>query len=497
MSSLTSSVVHSEPPAALGRTVPGLLIGVAAVILTVGSGEGARLPTLANACCVCELGAARNRLKRQSEGQVISLWRHFSAAAARYLGEMASVPGQAGRPGRGALAILALVIAAALGTFGSASPAAGKAAVSKARPGAAAPVATVPLQTSTSTSTSTTTTLPPLAVLEVTPANKAKAVGPSTPVVVTYNRAPGPGVALPTISPSTPGHWGRAAADRLVFKPTGYWGPGTTYRVSVPGGAPAAASTVVEFSTALPSLLALQQYLAMLGYLPLRFTPTGEIPNRKAVLQREPTSPNLVPQIPAAGVFTWAYPGIRTSLWAQWHRAQANVVTTGAVMQFEVAQGLVPDGDATPAVWDALLKAIAKRQMDTGPYDYVIVSESLPETLYVWQDGKFVYNTLTNTGVPGAATPQGTWPVDYKQNPNLMKGCDVDGYCYSVWVAYASYFLPSVGDAIHAYPRYGYGYPQSNGCVEVEPSQGATVYGYDPVGTLVTVSSWVGPAQQS
>jgi hypothetical protein len=71
----------------------------------------------------------------------------------------------------------------------------------------------------------------------------------------------------------------------------------------------------------------------------------------------------------------------------------------------------------------------------------------------------------------------------------LMKGCDPNGSCYSVWVAYASYFLPSVGDAIHAYPRPGYGYPQSNGCVEVPPWQGAVVYGYDSVGTLVTVTS--------
>jgi peptidoglycan hydrolase-like protein with peptidoglycan-binding domain len=315
--------------------------------------------------------------------------------------------------------------------------------------------------------------------------------------VVTYDRAPSLGVPRPTISPNAPGHWARGAADQLVFEPTGYWEPGTTYRVLVPapGGTLPAADAVVTFTTALPSVLTLQQYLAMLGYLPLRFTPTGDIPNRKAVLQREPTSPNVVPQVPAAGVFTWAYPDIPGSLWAQWHRSHPNVVSTGAVIQFELAQGLDPDGVAGPLVWRALLQAVAKRQMDAGPYNYLIVSESLPETLYVWQDGKFAYSTLTNTGVPGAATPQGTWPVAYKQNPNLMKGCDVNGFCYSVWVAYASYFLPSVGDAVHGYPRYSYGYPQSNGCVEVAPSQGAMVYRYDPVGTLVTVSSWVGPAQ--
>lgn len=233
----------------------------------------------------------------------------------------------------------------------------------------------------------------------------------------------------------------------------------------------------------------------MLGYLPLRFTPTGDIPNRKAVLDKEPGQADLVPQTPAAGTFTWAYADIPTQLFEQWHRAQPNVVTTGAVMEFEEANDLGPDGDAGMLVWRALLRDIAKRAMDPLPYNYVLVSEALPETLYVWQNGKFVYNTLVNTGVDGANTPLGTSPVAYKQNPNLMKGCDVDGYCYSVWVNYASYFLPDIGDAIHAYPRASYGYPQSNGCVEVSESQGAIVYGYDPVGTLVTVTSWSGPAQ--
>lgn len=436
-------------------------------------------------------------------------------------------------PSRVALAALGLVIVLGLTSCGSSSSlsAAGRGLL----PGSGIPPVAHPTQTSsprltttsttspTTTSTTipttTTTTLPPLAVVKVSPASRSKGVGPSTPVTLTYNRALPHGAAYPAITPSTPGHWVRLAPDGLVFRPMGYWAPGTTYRVtirvpgppithtlvSVPGHMTARVAyepgkptvvTLTEFTTKLPSVLALQQYLAMLGYLPLRFTPTGDVPNRRAALAREPASPNLVPQVPAAGVFSWAYADIPGPLYEQWHRGKPNVVTTGAVMQFEIANDLAPDGDAGPLVWGALLQAVAKRQLNTNPYDYVIVSESLPETLYVWQDGEFVYNTLTNTGVPGAATPQGTWPVVYKQNPNLMKGCDVDGYCYAVWVAYASYFLPSVGDAIHAYPRYSYGYPQSNGCVEVAPSQGAIVYGYDPVGTLVTVTSWAGPAQQ-
>ena len=193
-----------------------------------------------------------------------------------------------------------------------------------------------------------------------------------------------------------------------MFKPAGYWQPATTYRVSVP--APGTKPSTAKFTTLLPSTLVLQQYLAMLGYLPLRFTPSGDVPNRKAVLKREPTSPNLVPQVESAGVFTWAYPQVPTSLWAQWHRGRPNVVTSAAVMQFEISEGLAPDGDAGPFVWHALLRAIAERQMDTAPYNYVIVSESLPETLSVWQDGRFVFKTLTNTGVPARPPPRAHGP---------------------------------------------------------------------------------------
>jgi hypothetical protein len=43
----------------------------------------------------------------------------------------------------------------------------------------------------------------------------------------------------------------------------------------------------------------------------------------------------------------------------------------------------------------SLLKALAERKMNTNGYDYVVVSESLSETLSIWQSGKFVFKTLT------------------------------------------------------------------------------------------------------
>ncbi len=392
-------------------------------------------------------------------------------------------------------AVLVLVVAVALAATSSSALRGGKPLVPGPKQAAApvtttSPAATIPVATTAPHAPS------PLALIKVTPRNHANDVGFRARVVVTYSRPPALDAPVPTIEPRMSGLWDQSG-DRLVFVPTGDWALDATYRVTIPvpevagGGGP----MVVKFTTGLPSVLMLQQYLAILGYLPLRFTPTGEVANRRAVLDREPAQAGRLPVVPMAGTFSWAYPGTPVPLQAEWHAGQLDELTTGAVMQFEMAQGLLPDGVPGATVWHALVHAVAAHQINASPYNYVVVSETLPETLYVWQDGKFVYNTLVNTGVPGAWTPQGTWPVAYKQNPNLMKGCDVDGSCYSVWVAYASYFLPSVGDAIHAYPRYGYGYPQSNGCVEVDPSAGAVVYGYDPVGTLVTVSSWVGPAQ--
>ena len=380
----------------------------------------------------------------------------------------------------GLTAAATLAAAAMLGACGGAGQAA-KAPTSYTQPS----VSTT--QPTTTTTVATTTTTVPLRVVGVMPADGAKHIAAAAPVTVTYNRAPG---SHPQISPATAGSWVQPASDVWQFHPAGYWAPGTVYTVTAatPEAGVTTPATKATFTIAIPSVLALQQYLAMLGYLPLRFTPTGGDPNRLATLRAEPASPNQIPRAPLQGQFAWAYPGVPATLSSLWYPGVAGAMTTGAIMQFEQDNGLAPDGDAGPQVWNALLRAVATRQTDPNPYNYVTVTESLPETLLVWQDGKVVYQTPVNTGAPGSATPQGTWPVIYKQDPNLMKGCEPDGSCYQVWVRYASYFLPSVGDAIHAYPRYSYGYPQSNGCVEVDPSQGATVYGYDPVGTLVTVA---------
>jgi lipoprotein-anchoring transpeptidase ErfK/SrfK len=104
----------------------------------------------------------------------------------------------------------------------------------------------------------------------------------------------------------------------------------------------------------------------------------------------------------------------------------------------------------------------------------------------VWQDGKDVFETPVNTGVPGAQTPLGTWPVYERLVSTTMAGTDPDGVHYDVsgvpWVAYFN-----GGDAVHGHWRTYFGYPQSNGCVELPIPNAAAVWTMDPIGTLVSV----------
>ena len=68
-----------------------------------------------------------------------------------------------------------------------------------------------------------------------------------------------------------------------------------------------------------------------------------------------------------------------------------------------------------------------------------------------------------------------------------MSGTNPDGSHYNdPGVPWVSYF--NGGDALHGFDRPGYGYPQSDGCVEMPPSNAAVVWPMTPIGTLVTVA---------
>ena len=161
-------------------------------------------------------------------------------------------------------------------------------------------------------------------------------------------------------------------------------------------------------------------------------------------------------------------------------------MVTGAVMEFESDHGLGTDGQAGPEVWAALLKAVAARDTTNRPYNYVYIGTGSTEYLNLWSDGKVVFQTLVNTGVYGAETAQGTYPVYARYLVTTMKGTNLDGSKYSdPGIPWVSYF--NGGDALHGFIRGGYGYPQSLGCVEMPYSSAKTVFPFTPIGTLVSV----------
>jgi peptidoglycan hydrolase-like protein with peptidoglycan-binding domain len=316
-------------------------------------------------------------------------------------------------------------------------------------------------------------------VVATTPRPGATGVALGERITIKLSAPPAPGAAMPTLQPPVAGKWWKDA-QTLTFVPAIGFSPWATEHVVVKP--PLAAASKWSFDVSPVPVLRAQQLLAELGYLPLNV----DVVKGQPLLAEEPTRAALVPSAPRPGYFTWRYPSSPLSLKALWSPDQYTVMTQGAVMSFEAAVGLPTDGVISPPVWAALTAAVAGRHIDRSSYNYLVVSESLPESLVVWQGGREVYETPVNTGVPGATTPIGTWPVYARYLTTTMSGTDPDGYQYDVsGVPFVAYFVG--GDAVHGYWRSYYGYPQSNGCVELPIANSQVVWSLDPIGTLVTV----------
>jgi peptidoglycan hydrolase-like protein with peptidoglycan-binding domain len=331
--------------------------------------------------------------------------------------------------------------------------------------------------------------LPPLRVVSISPVGGDRDVDCVGNVTVTYNQPLPASAPLPALSPAIAGTWQRSG-DTAVFTPaTGF--PEHT-RVSVTAtvavataakdsrGNPAPGTT---FTTARYSTLRLEEILAQLGYLPLSWTPAvgAAVPTGDAAAQL------AAAYAPPPGTFRWTRRGYPSSLYSFWSQGEASTLDVGAVTGFEADHGLTPDGVASRAVWSALLAAAAKGQRNTHGYSYAIASESLPETLTIWHNGRQVFSSLANTGIGVRPTGLGTFPVYEKLPFQVMTGTNPDGSQYADPVYWVSYF--EGGDAVHYFDRGSYGWPQSLGCVELPYRAAETAYPYLPYGTLVTVEA--------
>ncbi len=364
-------------------------------------------------------------------------------------------------------------LVAALATTAVALAAGGAALYLRTHPSPSAPAAASPKPAVT-----------PLAVLGTSPAAKATSVSSDATITVDLSTSLAPDSPMPMLTPPVAGTWSAASSDVLQFVAGAPLAPSTKETLTIPGGPGGLlagdgkrlpSAVTVTFTVAPGSTLRLQQLLAQLGYLPVSFVASAPL----ASLQQEAE--------PQPGTFAWRWPTMDLALASQWTPGTFGVVTKGAVMAFQTQHGLTTTGIPGSQTWSALLQAAAAGQGDTASYDYVAVSKTLPENVTVYQNGNAVYNTPANTGVPAAPTATGTFPVYEHLQSTTMSGTNPTGSHYTdPDIPWVSYF--NGGDALHGYVRASYGFPQSDGCVEMPPSNAAVVWPYTPIGTLVTVA---------
>jgi hypothetical protein len=336
---------------------------------------------------------------------------------------------------------------------------------------------------------------PPLQVVSVTPAAGAKGVNGASTIRVQFSAPLAASSPMPTLSPQIAGTW-TAQGDAAVFTPAVGYTENTRVTVKVPSGLSGmvsaagasanaggtlASSVTESFNTGSFSTLRLQELLAQLGYLPFTWKPASPTVISPANARAELSAAYSAP----AGTFSWqgSYPW---NLTHQWKAGSYNMLENGAIRAFESVSNLTMDGVAGHSVWSHLLTAVAKGKHDPSPYTYALASQNSPESLRVWQNGKQVFETAANTGIPQAPTVDGTFPVYLKYYYQIMKGTNPDGSKYADPVYYVSYF--NGGDAVHYFDRYSYGYYQSLGCVEVPWDAAKKVWPMLTYGSLVTVA---------
>ena len=165
----------------------------------------------------------------------------------------------------------------------------------------------------------------PLQVRTITPTGTV--VSPDAPLRVVFNNPLAATSPMPTIAPAVAGSWARLSANEVSFRASAPMTPGTSYVLTVPSTTSDADGTTLHtavtrrFIIAMGSTLRLNQVLAELGYLPVRFVPTGPFHPTSTAVQR--------------GTFTWRWADVPPGLSSQWQPSSFTVITRGALMAFE------------------------------------------------------------------------------------------------------------------------------------------------------------------
>lgn len=307
----------------------------------------------------------------------------------------------------------------------------------------------------------------------------------AAPLRVTLSAPPAKGSPRPTLRPAVAGSWS-TVGNSEVFTPAGTLEPCKSYSLTVwkhtfaTNHSTLDARHMLSLRVACPSITALQEALARQDYIGAvlhpRYAvhvPIGEETLREAGEHAfRPFHGRLAPQ-PADA------PPVEMG--------QLDATTKGALEVFQADHNLEPTGEPNAETWRLLLIVESLNHRNPRPYTWVSVTESLPETLEVHQGSHVALSSPTNTGVPGAETAQGIFPIFERFTSTTMTGTNPDGSHYSdPGVPWVNYF--NGGDAVHGFVRGSYGSPQSNGCVELPIGTAAAVYPLLQIGDIVWVT---------
>ncbi|MFB5190867.1 L,D-transpeptidase [Alicyclobacillus fastidiosus] len=270
----------------------------------------------------------------------------------------------------------------------------------------------------------------------------------------------------------------------LVRKPASkVWIPaslpqGTAYhivlrRAAGPGTTPWTKATAVDGATAPPLTVTTDPGIWQFDVPadgPFTFTFSAPIANRAQLAQDIQFSPSV------AGQIDWT------------SDTTAQFIPAKALSPAETVHMTIEGGVAGPVSTRGqyLANQTIERPFIVASNERIVVTETLPETLTLYRNGKPLLKSLCNTGVTGATTQPGQYYIHSMVQSATMSGVDPDGETYHIpnvpWV------MGLVGNtAIHGYPRASYGYPQSNGCVELPIETAKKLYRLVQVGTPVAI----------
>jgi peptidoglycan hydrolase-like protein with peptidoglycan-binding domain len=325
----------------------------------------------------------------------------------------------------------------------------------------------------------------PLPATELTELPPREITNGTHPLIVRISGPVAPNSPTPTLFPRVAGSW-NTAGDLQVFTPASTLAPCSTYTLTVWANTTATGHTrlgkhrIISLHVACPSITGLQQALARLGYLGAKFhphyivhtAPIGEETPREAAIRAYHAPRGVLVPDPSDA------PSVQLG--------ELDETTKGALMVYQSDHELEATGEPNAATWHDLLESEVLGHRDPQPYTWVVVSEGSPETLWLHRGDHIALTTPVNTGVPGAETAQGTFPIFARFTSTTMTGTDPDGTHYvAPDVPWVNYF--NGGDAVHGYPRASYGFPQSNGCVELPIEAAHEAFGMLAIGDIVNV----------